>query len=74
MGAKMDDAGITAKVHTGLAKDPDLSTLKIDVDTKDGVVTLKGPAPNAAAKERAETIAKGVEGVKSVNNDLEVKM
>jgi len=68
-----DDAAITSSVSAGLAKDPDLSALKIDVDTKAGVVSLKGPAPNAAAKARAEEIAKGVQGVTSVNNQLEVK-
>lgn len=67
------DAAITASVSAGLAKDADLSAIKINVDTKDGVVTLNGPAPSAAAKERAETIAKAVDGVKSVENKLEVK-
>ena len=51
--ASMDDAAITAGVSTGLAKDPDLSAIKIDVDTKGGVVSLNGPAPTAAAKARA---------------------
>lgn len=69
----MDDAGITASVKTDLAKDPDLSALAINVDTKDGVVTLHGPAPTPAAKGRAESIAKSVKGVKSVTNQLEVK-
>ncbi|MGJ3701461.1 BON domain-containing protein [Variovorax sp. AFSI2.2] len=73
MSASVDDAAITSSVSAGLAKDPDLSALKIDVDTKGGVVSLKGPAPNAAAKARAEEIAKGVQGVTSVNNQLEVK-
>ena len=73
VAAVMDDAGITASVKTDLAKDPDLSALAINVDTKDGVVTLNGPAPSAAAKDRAETIAKGVKGVKSVSNNLAVK-
>lgn len=73
VAAVMDDAGITASVKTDLAKDPDLSALAINVDTKDGVVTLNGPAPSAAAKSRAETIAKGVKGVKSVSNNLAVK-
>lgn len=71
--ASVDDAAITSSVSAGLAKDPDLSATKIDVDTKAGVVSLKGPAPNAAAKARAEEIAKGVQGVTSVNNQLEVK-
>jgi|JI10StandDraft_1071094.scaffolds.fasta_scaffold372201_2 hyperosmotically inducible protein len=66
------DAMITAKVNTGLAADKDLSAIKINVDTKDGVVTLSGPAPTAAAKERAAEIAKNVQDVKSVNNNLVV--
>jgi osmotically-inducible protein OsmY len=70
----MDDASITAAVSTGLAKDPDLSAIKIDVDTKGGQVTLSGPAPTAAAKARAEEIAKSVKGVSGVDNRLEVKM
>ncbi|MDM0011495.1 BON domain-containing protein [Variovorax sp. J22P168] len=70
----MDDASITAAVSTGLAKDPDLSAIKIDVDTKGGRVTLTGPAPNPTAKARAEEIAKSVQGVSAVDNKLEVKM
>ncbi|WP_431128265.1 BON domain-containing protein [Variovorax paradoxus] len=73
MSASVDDAAITSSVSASLAKDPDLSAIKIDVDTKGGVVSLKGPAPSAAAKARAEEIAKGVQGVTSVNNQLEVK-
>ena len=73
MSASVDDAAITSSVSAGLARDPDLSAAKIDVDTKGGVVSLKGPAPSAAAKARAEEIAKGVQGVTSVNNQLDVK-
>ncbi|WP_422085315.1 MULTISPECIES: BON domain-containing protein [Variovorax] len=73
VSAKVDDAAITASVSAGLAKDPDLSAIKINVDTKGGAVSLKGPAPTAAAKARAEEIAKGVQGVTSVDNQLEVK-
>jgi osmotically-inducible protein OsmY len=73
ISAAVDDAAITADVTTGLAKDPDLSAIKIDVDTKGGVVSLNGPAPNAAAKAHAEEIAKSVKGVVEVNNNLDVK-
>lgn len=73
LGEKIDDLTITATVSTGLAKDPDLSAIKINVDTKDGVVTLNGPAPSAAAKDKATEIAKQVKGVTSVNNQLMVK-
>jgi osmotically-inducible protein OsmY len=69
---KLDDASITASVSAGLAKDPELSAIKINVDTKNGVVNLQGPAPSADARERATTIAKAVRGVSSVNNQLVV--
>ncbi len=68
----IDDATITAQVSAGLAKDPDLSAVKINVDTVNGKVTLNGPAPSTVARDRAETIAKGVSGVTSVNNQLVV--
>ena len=67
------DAGITASVAAGLLKDPDLSALKIEVDTKLGVVSLYGSAPSQAALERASLIAKAVKGVSTVNNKLSVK-
>ena len=68
----IDDASITAQVNAGLAKDPDLSAVKINVDTVNGKVTLNGPAPSTVARDRAETIAKAVSGVTSVNNQLVV--
>jgi hyperosmotically inducible protein len=70
---KVDDATITTKVNAALAADKDLSAIKIDVDTKNGVVTLTGPAPSADARKRATDVAKGVKGVSSVNNQLAVK-
>lgn len=74
IAGSVDDATITAQVSAGLAKDPDLSAIKIDVDTKAGVVSLKGPAPTTVAKARAEEIARSVKGVTSVDNQLDVKM
>ena len=64
------DAGVTTNVKTALAADPALSALKIDVDTKDGVVTLTGPAPDEAAKERATVLASAPAGVSRVDNQL----
>jgi hyperosmotically inducible periplasmic protein len=72
-GAKVDDATITAQVNASLAADKDLSAIRIDVDTQNGVVTLSGPAPSATARERASEIARGVKGVNSVNNQLTIK-
>jgi osmotically-inducible protein OsmY len=71
--AALDDAGITARIKADLAKDSELSALAINVDTKGGAVTLHGKAPSAEAKERAETMAKGVQGVTSVDNQLTVE-
>lgn len=68
-----EDAVITGSVAAGLIRDPDLSALKIDVDTKNGVVSLYGPAPSEAARMRATDIAKAVKGVLSVDNKLTVK-
>jgi hyperosmotically inducible periplasmic protein len=70
---KVDDAAITASVSAEFAKDADLSAIKIDVDTKDGNVTLYGPAPTAVARDKATTLAKSIKGVVSVNNKLTVK-
>ena len=66
----IDDAQIVTKVNAALAADKDLSALKINVDSKSGMVTLKGKAPNAAAKDRASDLAKNVKDVKSVDNQL----
>ncbi len=70
---KIDDATITSRVNAALAADKDLSAVKIDVDTKDGVVTLSGPAPTPEAASKATKLAKDVKGVTSVNNKLTVK-
>ena len=69
----MDDVSITTAVSAELVKDADLSALKINVDTKNGSVTLNGPAPTLAAKEKATALAKSVGGVTAVNNKLVVK-
>ena len=73
MAGKADDAAITASISSEFAKDADLSAIKIDVDTKDGNVTLYGPAPTAAARDKATTLAKSIKGVASVSNKLTVK-
>ena len=70
--ALAEDAAVTAQVSAGLAKDPGLSVLKIDVDTHAGLVTLNGPAPTQSARERATAIAQSVKGVVSVVNHLTV--
>jgi len=72
-GRTLSDAAITASIKTDYLKDPDLSVLKIDVDTKDGVVVLNGMANTPDGKQRAEKIASAIKGVKEVRNHLTVK-
>ena len=72
-GDKLDDMSITAAVSSSLGKHPDLSALKINVDTKNGAVTLNGTAPSQAAVDKASVITKAIKGVSSVDNKLQVK-
>lgn len=67
---RVDDAAITAQVKTRLLADETTRGININVDTEDGVVTLRGTAPTAAAKAHAEEIAKAVDGVQVVANSL----
>jgi len=71
--AKMGDAAITGSVKTALIAEPNLSALKIDVDTMNGVVTLTGTVDNNDQKSRAVSIAQGVSGVSSVKDNLTTK-
>ena len=70
--APLDDATLTAKVKTALLAAPDVSGLKIDVSTANNVVTLAGTVQSAEAREEAARVARGVEGVKEVRNDLAI--
>jgi len=71
--APVDDAAITTKVKTAVLAEPGLKSLQINVDTKDAVVTLSGTVDSPELKSRAVQIAQGVQGVKSVNDNLSVK-
>ncbi len=73
MSGTVQDIAITTSISAALAKDPDLSAIRIDVDTKNGAVTLTGPAPTTAARDKATVLAKAVKGVVSVDNKLMVK-
>lgn len=66
------DIAITAKVKAALAADDQLSALAINVDTSNKIVTLTGPAPTQVAADRATTMAKAVDGVTEVKNQLTV--
>ncbi len=62
------------KVRQRLAADRDVKGGAIDVDVKDGVVTLRGKVREAKQKTKAEHVAKKVKGVKQVVNQLEIEL
>ena len=69
----VSDSWITSKTKIALFADERVKGTQISVDTmKDGVVHLRGKVDSPEAKAAAEEIAKGIEGVKSVKNDLQV--
>ena len=64
------DETLTQNVRAKLSADPALAAEAINVNTASGVVTLSGTVKNDANKSRAEQLARGVEGVKQVTNNL----
>lgn len=73
IGQGVNDSWLWFKTKTALAAADDLRDSTINVDVVNDVVTLKGTVGSAAQKTQAETTAKGIEGVKSVKNELQVK-
>ena len=68
------DSALTSKVHTALVNEVGMKTLRsINVDTDNGVVTLKGMVDDEHVKQRAEAVAKKVGGVTAVKNELRIK-
>ena len=72
-GEVVDDSAITAKVKAALAGDSRTKAHQVNVETRDGVVQLSGFVDNSEAKSTAEELAKSVDNVKSVDNELSVK-
>lgn len=73
VGQYVDDSTITAKVKAKHAEDKMVSALGVEVETKQGVVILSGEAKTEGEIQRAEVLAKQVEGVKSISNMIELK-
>lgn len=72
-GEYVDDAAITTKVKAELVRDDTVKALQVNVDTFKGVVQLSGFVDTAAQKSRAGEIARTVNGVTDVKNNIEVK-
>jgi osmotically-inducible protein OsmY len=72
-GAYMGDGWVTTKVKTAILNEPSLKVLQINVETYKGVVQLSGFVDNAASRAKAVEIARSVQGVTSVKNDLQLR-
>ncbi|MFN3751184.1 MAG: BON domain-containing protein [Thiobacillus sp.] len=72
-GKYVDDAWITAKVKALLVKDEGVKGLDVKVETHQGTVQLSGWVSSPSQITQAERIARTVEGVKDVKNDLQIK-
>ena len=72
-GEYIDDSVITTKVKSQLAGDDFLKSFEITVETYKGIVQLSGFVDSQNAVDRAGQIARGVQGVSSVKNNLNVK-
>jgi hyperosmotically inducible protein len=66
------DAWITSKVSTRLAADPEVTSAEVDVDTTDGVVSLRGIVESRNESHAAASVAANTRGVKRVDNQLEI--
>ncbi len=67
-GEYIDDSTITTKVKSSFVADPTVSALAISVSTADGVVSLSGIVNSQAERQRAIQLARGVSGVKEVDD------
>lgn len=73
VGAYVDDATITTKVKSRFVENKLVDASSISVETLNGTVMLSGFAKSATEKDTAETIAKSVNGVKAVKNEITIR-
>ncbi len=72
-GEYIDDAVITTKVKAAIFDDPMTKLLEVKVKTFKGEVQLSGFVSSQAAANRAVELARGVNGVTAVKNDMQIK-
>jgi hyperosmotically inducible protein len=73
MTERTEDGWITTKIKSEFATDKLVSATNIHVNTDNGVVHLSGTAKNQDEVNRAVQIARGVKGVKSVRNEMQIQ-
>ena len=72
-GGYIDDSIITTRVKAVIFEDDNLNSMNISVETNNGIVQLSGFVESEADIDTAENLASTVEGVKDIENDLQVK-
>jgi osmotically-inducible protein OsmY len=72
-GEYVDDSVITTKVKAEIFKEPGLKSAEINVETFKGIVQLSGFVASPSSISKAGEVARSVNGVQSVKNDLRVK-
>lgn len=73
VGNTVDDGIVTARVKSALLSYPEIKSFDIAVVTRKGEVQLSGFVDNQAQINKAIDLARGVEGVKSINNEMSIK-
>jgi osmotically-inducible protein OsmY len=73
MDEYIDDASITAQVKLALLFHRSTSVIKTKVETKDGIVTVRGVAKNGAEKDLVGKLVSDIKGVKDVKNDITIE-
>jgi osmotically-inducible protein OsmY len=71
-GQRIEDTWITTKIQSKFFIDDQIKARQVDVDTKNGVVTLRGSVATVSAKTAAENLAVETDGVTHVNNELTI--
>lgn len=73
LGAYVDDTTITTRVKSRFFEDKDVAGSSISVETLNGTVMLSGFAKSTLEKQRAESIARSISGVRSVKNEISIR-
>lgn len=73
LGNKVDDAVITTKVKAALLADPSIKSLDIAIVTRQGGVQLSGFVNNQTQIDRAIEVARSIDGVSNINNEMSIK-
>ena len=73
VGTEIDDTVVTTKVKSALLADADIKSFDLKVETRKGAVQLSGFVDNQAQIDQAVELARKVEGVANVGNEMSIK-